>query len=509
MALAIVDLSSHAADRPNIVILLADDLGSKDIGCYGGPVKTPAIDGLAARGVRFTDFYAGAPVCSPSRATLLTGRQHLRTGVYTVIQDHVHDMHLLESEVTIAEVLKEHGYATAHVGKWHVGSPFRGRDKPNIEAHGFDYWFATDNNASPSHRNPTNFVRNGERVGEIEGYACQIVVDEAISWLEKQRDPRQPFFLNVWFQEPHAPIAAPEDIVTQYGDLNDPAAIYSATIDNTDRAIARLLKKVDEVDSLHNTLIVYLSDHGSYRPERNGKLRGHKGSLFEGGIRTPGIFFWPKEIEGERVEGMPAGAIDLLPTICGLLRVDPPAGVHLDGADLSPLLANRHKRFRRQQPLFWHSPTGQPSVAVRSGRYVLMGYRTGEFEKDKERIAEVVDQMKAILEKESGERIERSDLINQLYNSQFKDQKANRLRGEFVKLNMFQESWVPAIKAGAGGFKKWELYDLYSDPRQKTDIADQQPERVERLRQRLESINNSVLEDAPDWGADGRKVPVD
>ena len=117
-------------------------------------------------------------------------------------------------DVSIAEHLKANGYQTAHFGKWHVGAPFRGRDKPSLNDHGFDYWLATDNNAAPSHRNPTNFYRNGKRVGELEGYACQILADEAITWLDNERQPDQPFFLNIWFQEPHDPIAAPDDSAT-------------------------------------------------------------------------------------------------------------------------------------------------------------------------------------------------------------------------------------------------------------------------------------------------------
>ena len=129
------------ANRPNVIVLLADDLGSQDIGCYGGPVRTPHLDGLAESGIRFTQFYSAAPVCSPARAALLTGRHHVRTGVYTVIQDHLHDMHLLSREVTLAETLRDSGYQTAHIGKWHLGTPFRGRKKPWIDEHGFDYWW--------------------------------------------------------------------------------------------------------------------------------------------------------------------------------------------------------------------------------------------------------------------------------------------------------------------------------------------------------------------------------
>jgi arylsulfatase A-like enzyme len=145
----------------------------------------------------------------------------------------------------------------------------------------------------------------------------------------------QPFFLNVWFHEPRAPIAAPDEVVSRYGNLNDPAAIYSGTIDNTDRAISRLLEKLKQGHSLENTLIIYSSDNGSYRADRVGYLRGIKGSNYDGGIRVPGIFSWPGNIAGGRVEHEPAGLVDLLPTVCGLLGIDRPTDVHLDGSDLA------------------------------------------------------------------------------------------------------------------------------------------------------------------------------
>ena len=183
----LVSLGLIAKDpqRPNVVILLADDLGSSDVGSYGGPVQTPAIDSLAAGGTRFKTFYSGCAVCSPSRATLMTGRQHIRTGVYNWIYDQTQKSHLREREVTIAEILKDAGYATAHVGKWHLGLPFEGHSnyKPTPADHGFDYWFATPNNAEPSHHNPINFIRNGKAIGAIKGYACKIDADEAIDWL--------------------------------------------------------------------------------------------------------------------------------------------------------------------------------------------------------------------------------------------------------------------------------------------------------------------------------------
>lgn len=487
--------------RPNVIVLLADDLGSKDIGCDGGPVKTPALDELAAKGVRFTDFHSGAPVCSTARATLLTGRHHLRTGVYTVIQDHVHNMHLLKSEVTIAELLKANGYDTVHLGKWHLGTPFRGMNKPWVDEHGFDYWFATDLNAAPSHRNPKNFWRNRERVGQLEGYACQLVVDEAIAWLDQERDAAKPFFLNIWFHEPHAPLAAPDEIVSQYGEPGDPAAIYSATIDNTDRAIARLVKKLEQTDSLENSIIIYTSDHGSYRHQRNGELRGSKGSLFEGGTRTPGIIHWPKGIQGGQIETTLAGGVDLLPTICGLTGIEKPKGVHLDGADLSPLLVGKREDFKRRQPLTWHSPTSQPIVAIREENYSLVGFRDQEYPKDRAAIRAALEGMRVILEKKLGRPLTQSELWDRAYNSEIKTPQWNSLREKFVTLNMFQESWIPTIKAGSGGISRFELYDLSLDPGQKKNIAKKFPGIAKRMREAVLAINADVLEGSPDWGS--------
>jgi len=298
LSLLAIPVVAEAKAKPNVVILLADDLGSQDLGCYGGPVKTPTLDKLAAKGVKFTDFHAGAAICSPSRATLLTGRQHLRTGIYGVLQDHLHNAHLLKREVTIAEVLQQAGYETAHFGKWHIGMTSGKRKKPSIKEHGFDYWFGLSNGASPSHKNPVNFRRNGKPVGPLKGYSCQLVVDDAIRWLNERNQPDQPFFMNIWFNEPHAKLAAPDEIVSIYGNLKDEAAIYSATIDNTDRAIGRLVAKLKETGKLDNTLIIYSSDHGSYRSDRNGGLKGNKGSNFQGGLRSPGIFFLATRLPG-------------------------------------------------------------------------------------------------------------------------------------------------------------------------------------------------------------------
>lgn len=447
-----------SAKRPNVVILLADDLGSGDLSCYGGPVRTPTIDSLAASGAKFDTFYSGCAVCSPSRATLLTGRQHIRTGVYNWIFDQTQKSHLLEREVTIAELLKDHGYATAHVGKWHLGLPFEGHAnyKPTPAQHGFDYWFATANNAEPSHHNPKNFIRNGQALGEIEGYACQIVVDEAIDWLENRENSEDPFFLNVWFHEPHQKIAAPETIVASYQDplqsaglaeaQKKQAALYSATIDNTDRAIARLTQALAQAAPVEETLIIYASDNGSYMRNRNRSLRGQKGVNWEGGLRVPGIFSWPGTISAQQTIETPAGLVDILPTLCSLLEIDPPRDRHLDGANIAPLLLGQANRFQRPQPFFWHVHRSVPIVAIRDGDYSLV---------------------------------------------------AKRDNPELSSNNKTDEAWIPLIKNG--GYRDYELYDLSQDPRQTNDLARNRPEIVDRLKAKLLEINASIMSEAPDW----------
>jgi arylsulfatase A len=438
-------LSLSAQTQPNVVILLADDLGYKDVGCYGGPVQTPAIDQLAKDGVRFTDFYSGCAVCSPSRATLLTGRHHIRTGVYSWIHDEGQNSHLLLSERTIAEILKDRGYSTAHIGKWHLGLPTKNRSKPTPSHHGFDYWFTTWNNASPSHKNPNNFIRNGQAVGPLEGYSCQLVADEAIDWLDNHRHPKAPFFLNLWFHEPHAPIAAPDEIVSTYGELKDKAAIYSGTIDNTDRAISRIVEKLQTMGVRENTLIIYASDNGSYRDDRVGNLRGKKGSNWDGGIRVPGIFSWPALIPKNRVEKQPAGLVDVLPTLCGLLNLELPQDRMIDGSDLSSLLRGKPDSFKRHQPMFWHLQKSRPIVAMRDGDFSLVA--------------------------------------NPDY--------------EIPTTNMFQERWIPKVKNR--GYKDFQLFDLSNDPGQMENIASEKPELLKKLKAKLLEINQSIMADGTDW----------
>ena len=490
--------SAQGEDQlPNIVILLSDDLGWADLGCYDGPVQTPVLDKLAQQGMRFTNFYSGAAVCSPSRAVLMTGRTNLRCGIYSWINDYDQRTHLPSRETTIAEVLKTRGYATAHFGKWHLGMPSaKIPDKPLPDQHGFDYWLATANNARPSHRNPDNFILNGEPMGPQDGYACDLVVEHAIRWLKARGDAATPFFLNVWFHEPHAPLAAPADLIGKNGDLEDPAAVYSATIENTDRAIGRLIEHLHQIDAPENTIIVYSSDNGSYRGDRVGNLRGTKGSNYEGGIRVPGIFYWPTHIPAATTHE-PAGLVDVLPTLCGLTGTQQP-NVQLDGTNLSNFLLHRETDIKRKHPLFWGLPLSGPAFAIREGRYSMVASREGRPPRDYqalEAIQKEIEQLlrdKGILEEET----RGSTLARQLFEG-FEDREAEQLRGKFIRLNQFNESWIPAIKES--NLVRFELYDLESDPAQEVDLSTRLPQVHYRMKAELEALAGEVLEEAWDW----------
>jgi arylsulfatase A len=271
------------------------------------------------------------------------------------------------------------------------------------------------------------------------------VADEAIDWLDNHRHPKAPFFLNLWFHEPHAPIAAPDEIVSTYGELKDKAAIYSGTIDNTDRAIGRVVEKLNQMGVRENTLIIYASDNGSYRDDRVGDLRGKKGSNWDGGIRVPGIFSWPAVIAKNKVEKQPAGLVDILPTLCGLLKLEVPQDRMIDGSDLSPLLRGKPDSFKRHQPMFWHLQKSRPIVAMRDGDFSLVA--------------------------------------NPDY--------------EIPTTNMFQERWIPKVKDG--GYKDFQLFDLSKDPGQTQNIASENPELLKKLKAKLLEINQSIMADGTDW----------
>lgn len=367
--------------RPNVVFVMADDLGYGDLACYGHPVvQTPHLDRFAAEGLRLTACYAPAPNCSPSRAAVLTGRHPYRVGIYNWIPQG-NPMHLRREEVTVAEVLKAEGYDTCFVGKWHLSGAFNSSEQPQPGDHGFDHWYATANRAVPSHLNPTNFVRNGEPLGRQEGLAAHLVVEEAIDWLAHRPDPERPFALVVWFHEPHTIIKTTEAYRARYPDATETEATYYGDVTHMDAAFGRLMEALDARGLRDDTLVWFMSDNGpEYRPDAAkpgsaGPLRGKKGHTYEGGIRVPGMIRWPGHVAPGRVSDVPVSGLDLLPTLCDALDHPPPPDRPLDGVSILPLLDGGP--FERRQPLYWqmnnaHHPH---KIAMREGDWKLLATR--------------------------------------------------------------------------------------------------------------------------------------
>jgi len=395
--------AAMADERPNIVIILCDDLGFGDLGVYGHPhIQTDNLNRLAGEGIRFTNFYSAAPVCSPSRVGLMTGRSPNRAGVYDWIpeskqpQPDARDLvHLRREEVTLPQLLKNAGYATCMAGKWHCNSHFNSDDQPQPDDAGFDHWFSTQNNAAPSHENPTNYVRNGQRVGPLTGFSCQLAVDEAITWLTARQTehPQQPFFVYLPFHEPHEPVASPSELVEKYRTVafQEDQAQYFANVHNVDLATGRLVAALERMQLRENTVIIFSSDNGPETLNRyktgnrswgqTGLLRGVKLHTHDGGFHVAGIINWPAGIREGKVIDTAVSSLDLLPTLCELAGAPVPAERKLDGISLAPLFDGRDLPERRQ-PLLWtyFNAINDARVAMRHGPWkVLARINGGKF----------------------------------------------------------------------------------------------------------------------------------
>jgi len=400
--LTILGPAAASSSPPNFLVILCDDLGWGDLGCQGhSHIQTPHLDRLARDGIRFTSCYSAAPVCSPARVGLLTGRNPNRAGVFDWIPasgqsnaarpDSRHLVHLRRQEVTLPGLLREAGYATALCGKWHCNSQFNRPAQPQPGDAGFDHWFATQNNAAPSHQDPTNYVRNGQSVGPLNGFSCQLAAREAIGWLENQRarNPARPFFLHVAFHEPHEPVASPPDLVRKYSAKarNEDEAQYFANVENLDAAVGELLAALNRLGLANNTLVIFTSDNGPetlnrYAAARRsygspGPLRGMKLWTTEGGLRVPGILRWLGKIKAGQVSEEPIISLDVLPTFAALAGATVPATLKLDGADLRPLIDGRP--FHRTQPLLWayFQSLNPDRVAMRDGAWKLLAQLDG------------------------------------------------------------------------------------------------------------------------------------
>ncbi len=414
--LLIVGAAASAGPPPNVVVILVDDLGWMDLGCQGSEFyRTPNIDRLAATGMRFTDGYASCAVCSPTRAALMTGRAPARLGITDWIRAEfqlsarqwpnvrgrfgyhrpadaarpwltpVNEQRLPHSEITLAELLKPLGYASAFIGKWHLGG--RGHlpeDQGFDENHGgWDY------GQPPSYFDPyVQKPRLPMGIPTLEPrnpgeYLTDREADEAVGFIERNRD--RPFLLYLSPYAVHTPIQAKPDLVAEYERSRDGRGqddpVYAAMVHSVDDAVGRVLGTLERTGLAERTLVVFTGDNGGLdrngRPTENAPLRSGKGYAYEGGLRTPWLIRWPGVTEPGSVSGEPIASIDLLPTIAAAVGTRPPADREIDGVDLAPALRGGQLP---QRSLLWHfphyrhGPGHDPYSVIRSGAWKLIRF---------------------------------------------------------------------------------------------------------------------------------------
>lgn len=348
------------APPPNFIVIYADDLGYGDLSCYGAKAhRTPRLDRLAAEGVRFTNFYVPTPYCAPSRSSLLTGRYPFRnTMVVNPAPDSgINEPGLPSTEVTIAEALKPKGYATACIGKWHLGH----QPKFLPTTQGFDEYYGI---LYSNDMRPVQLVAN-DQVAQYPVVQSQLTRDytnRAISFMERNRT--KPFFLYLPHAMPHKPLAASEEFYTP----ETPGDLYSDVIRELDHECGRLFDALERLGLAQNTLVIFASDNGPWFGGETAGLRGMKASSWEGGLRVPMIARWPGKVPAGRVCHEMAGVIDMLPTLCGLAGAPLPAGRTLDGRDIWPLCTKADAKTPHEA---LYSMNAAYLSTVRSGKWKL------------------------------------------------------------------------------------------------------------------------------------------
>lgn len=389
-----------AEARPNILLIYVDDLGYGDLGSYGHPIiQTPNIDSLANEGMKFTSNYSPSGLCSPSRAGLLTGRTPYRTGIKSWIPENS-GVYLRDHEVTLAEVTRDAGYQTAHIGKWHLNSSLASATEPQPTDQGFDYYYGHNAFQLPHNRNPTNVFRNKTALPEQTGYTADLYAGEAIRWLQ-ERDKEKPFFLYLSMAEPHTSFANPpeyNDIYARFsrGVVNPiPNGLekppkdeliprgpgeYYANITYMDAQIGRVLSWLRERDLADDTVIVFSSDNGPVTSAwinwwevnaygSTGGFRGRKHMLYEGGIRVPAIIRYPAKVGAGSVSDAPITGMDWFVTLAALAGGKVPTDRAIDGIDIS---ATFQGEPLPQRSLFWSlDSVTDLEFAVRNGRWKL------------------------------------------------------------------------------------------------------------------------------------------
>ncbi len=398
--------ASCLAEQPNVLFIYVDDLGYGDLGGYGHPViQTPNIDALAQEGMTFTNYYAPSALCSPSRAGVLTGRTPYRTGIKSWIPENS-GVFLRDEEITLAEVLKAEGYATALIGKWHLNSDLGSKDEPQPTDQGFDYFYGHNAFQIPTNKDPINIYRGRELLPPQEGFTAQLYVDEAIDWLERQ-DNSQPFFLFLGMAEPHTPIENPREYNELYSQYTNGPVVpipsglpeipvekltprgpgeYYANITYMDVQLGRLLQWLDRKNLTDDTIVVFTSDNGPVTSDwlswyelnaygSTGGYRGRKHFLYEGGIKVPAIIRYPGMVEpGSTSDNLIVGT-DLFVTLASLGGGTVPDDRPIDGIDVRAVLSGGELARRT---VFWAlDSVSDLEFAVRTGDWKLLIDRDG------------------------------------------------------------------------------------------------------------------------------------
>jgi arylsulfatase A-like enzyme len=384
---------------PNVILCMADDMGWGDPGFNGNRIiKTPNLDEMASNGLRFDRFYSGAPVCSPTRGSCLTGRHPWRYGIWFA-----NEGHLRKQEMTLPEVLRTHGYVAGHFGKWHLGtlSPTHSgkgagrntqRNYMTPGMSGFDEWFATEYSVptwNPVQGKSVNPYYHNDKLAQenLEGCDSRVLMDRVIPFIRKAVADRKPFLAVIWFHAPHEPVVAGAEFRQMYADRAEGEQHFFGAITALDLQMGRLRRELRELGVADNTMLWFTSDNG---PEGDtgdkgtqrgsaGPLRGRKRSLWEGGIRVPGLLEWPARIKPGSVTTVPCSTLDYYPTTLDVLNIHPNKQPEpRDGVSLVPLFAGEMKErpvpipFETRGGIHSKPSRGSPKMALVDNRYKLL-----------------------------------------------------------------------------------------------------------------------------------------
>ncbi len=424
-------LAASDSGKPNIIFLLTDDMGYGDVGCYGGKfVPTPNIDRLAEEGTKFTQFYAAAPVCSPSRTGFLTGMYPGRWRITNFLQTRAGNRASEQADFldpkapSVARTLKQAGYVTAHFGKWHMGGGRDVTNAPPFSEYGFDEHASTYESPEPDPViTATNWIFSSkDKIKRWDRSAY--FVDRTLDFLRRHKG--EPCYVNLWPDDVHTPwIPAGTDIDQRRRENDESAPNFKAVLLEYDKQVGRLIAGLKELGIETNTILIFSSDNGplpTFRGRRAGGMRGSKDSLYEGGTRMPLIVRWPEHVPAGRVDNTTImHGIDIFPIFCKLAGISLPKGEHLDGEDLSEAFLG--KSVVRQHPVFWEYgrtatfgyPRGRdrsPNVAIRDGKWKVLvnadgtGAELYDIEADRNETQNVADENPEIAKRLTNEALE-------------------------------------------------------------------------------------------------------